>query len=157
MRGDRLMPRIGLQLYTLRDEFARVFQGTLGAVAELGYDGVELHDLHGRAAADVRVRLDEIGLAVAGRHAGLGALESSLPQIVEEAAALGTDRVAISWIDPPESGEEARAAVDRIASVAERARGAGLRLGFHNHWGELRAFDGVSTLDLLRELPSDLL
>ena len=35
---------------------------------------------------------------------------------------------------------------------------AGLRLGFHNHWSELRLLDdGATFLDLLRELPADLL
>jgi len=37
-------------------------------------------------------------------------------------------------------------------------RDAGLRLGFHNHWSELRPLDGGATfLDLLRRLPEDLL
>jgi sugar phosphate isomerase/epimerase len=68
--------RVGLQLYTIRDECARDLEGSLRRVGELGYDGVELHNLYERDAADVRTMLDESGLAVAGLHAGLDAIEN---------------------------------------------------------------------------------
>ena len=44
------MARIGLMLYTVRQDCARDFEGTLRAVASLGYEGVELFDLHGHDA-----------------------------------------------------------------------------------------------------------
>src|SRR5262249_12146172 len=116
--GGRVMPRIGLQLYTIRDECSRDLEGALRAVAELGYDGVELFDLHGHEPATVRAWLDELGLAVAGRHAGLAALEGELPELAEELGVLGCDRLALSWIDPPESAADGRAACERIEAVA---------------------------------------
>jgi sugar phosphate isomerase/epimerase len=152
------MARIGLQLYTIRDECERDLEGTLRAVAEQGYEGVELWQLHGHPAARVRAWLDEVGLVAVGRHARLDVLEGELPALVEELGTLGSDRVAVSWIDPPESRADGLAKVERVASVALRAHEAGLRLGFHNHWSELAPLDGGETfLDLLRELPADLL
>jgi sugar phosphate isomerase/epimerase len=149
---------VGLMLYTVRDECARDLESVLRTVAGLGYDGVELFDLHGHDPALVRGWLDELGLVAAGRHAGLDALEHDLPALAAELAVLRTDRIALAWIDPPESGAEARAAVARIAAIAPRAQELGLRLGFHNHWGELRPLeDGVTTLDLLCALPPELL
>jgi sugar phosphate isomerase/epimerase len=150
--------RVGLQLYTIRDECVRDFERTLRRVAGLGFDGVELFDLHGHDPALVRRWLDDLDLVVAGRHAGLELLETNLPALADELRVLGTERVALSWIDPPESADEARAAVERIAAIARHAQELGLQLGFHNHWGELRAFeDGVTTLDLLCELPPEQL
>jgi sugar phosphate isomerase/epimerase len=150
--------RIGLQLYTIRDECNRDLEATLRAVAGQGYEGVELWQLHGHPPARVRAWLDDVGLAAAGCHARLDALEGELPALAEELGTLGTDRVALSWIDPPESREDGVAKVERVAAAALRAQEAGLRLGFHNHWGELAALDGGETfLDLLRELPADLL
>jgi sugar phosphate isomerase/epimerase len=152
------MPRIGLQLYTLRTVCAADLQGVLRSVGELGFAGVELFDLHGHSAGDVRMWLDDAGLVAAGRHTGLAALESDLPALADELRTLRTDRLALSWIEPPETADDAQAAVRRIAAVAENARECGLRLGFHNHWGELKPLDGdQTTLDLLRALPSDLL
>jgi len=149
---------LGLMLYTVRDECARDLEGVLRTVAVIGYDGVELFDLHGHDPALVRSWLDEHGLVAAGRHAGFDALEHRLPALAAELRVLGTDRIALSWIDPPESAVEARAVVARIGAIASRAQELGLRFGFHNHWGELRPFeDGVTTLDLLFALPPELL
>ena len=151
------MPNVGLQLWTIREECDRDLEGALRRVGEQGYDGVELFQLHGRSALDLRALLDDAGLAVAGRHAGLEAIEEELPQLAAELEALGTDRMAISWIDPSEL-EEPEAAVDRVARAAERAQASGLRLGFHNHWSEVPALaGGASFLELLRALPADLL
>jgi sugar phosphate isomerase/epimerase len=153
-----MIPRVGLQLYTLRGACARDFEGALRSVGELGFDGVELFDLHGQSVDHVRAWLDDAGLVTAGRHATLPVLESELPAIAGELKVLGSDRLAVSWIEPPRTAEEARAVVRRIEAVAEDARERGLRLGFHNHADELHVIDGdQTTLDLLRALPPDLL
>jgi sugar phosphate isomerase/epimerase len=142
--------RIGLQLYTVRDAAAADLAGTLRRAAELGFEGVELHDLHGHAPDDVRALLDAHGLAVCGRHIGLEAAEDDLGGLAGELAALGTDRLVVAWIEPPRTPAAADAAVARLVRAAERAADAGLRLGFHNHEAEVAAqADGRSLLDLL--------
>ena len=149
--------RVALQLYTIRRECERDLEDALRRVGRQGYDGVELFDLHGHEAARVRAWLDDSQLVVAGRHARLEALEEELPALVDELGVLGTDRVAISWIDP-ELLSDPRPVVERIAAAARAARAARLRLGLHNHWSELEPLeDGGSFLDALRELPADLL
>jgi sugar phosphate isomerase/epimerase len=149
--------RVALQLYTIRRECERDLEAALQRLGEQGYDGVELFDLHGHDPRDVRRWLDGAQLVAAGRHARLEALEGELAPLADELAVLGTDRVAISWIDP-ESLSDPRAARERIAAAARAARDAGLRPGFHNHESELSPLDGGGTfLDLLRELPADLL
>ena len=95
------MSRIGLQLYTVRAAAAADLPGTLGRAAALGFEGVELHDLHGHAPLEVRAMLDGHGLAVCGRHVGLEAAEDDLERLAEELSALGTDRLVVAWIDPP--------------------------------------------------------
>jgi sugar phosphate isomerase/epimerase len=146
-----------LQLYTVRDECDRDLEGTLRRLGAQGYDGVELFQLHGHEPATVRAWLDEVGLVAAGRHARLEAIEDELQTLAAELAVLGTDRMAISWIDP-DSLDEPAALVRRIETAARAANEAGLKLGFHNHWSELGQLAGGGTfLDLLRELPADLL
>jgi sugar phosphate isomerase/epimerase len=149
--------RIALQLYTIRGECDRDLAGALRRLAGQGYEGVELFRLHGHEPAQVRAWLDETGLVAVGRHAGLEALEQGLAELAAEQAVLGTDRVALAWVDP-EALERPRELAGRIESVATAAAEAGLRLGFHNHWSELRPLEGGATfLDLLRELPPELL
>lgn len=144
------MRRIGLQLYTVRDAAAADLAGALRRAAELGFEGVELHDLHGHAPDEVRAMLDAHGLAVCGRHVGLEAAEDDLGGLAGELATLGTDRLVVAWIEPPRTPAEADAAVARLVRAAGRAADTGLRLGFHNHDAEVAAqADGRSVLDLL--------
>jgi sugar phosphate isomerase/epimerase len=144
------LARIGLMLYTVREDCARDFEGTLRAVASLGYEGVEFFDLHGHDAATLRGWLDEFGLVACGRHAGLYALETRLPTLAEECATLGTDRLVLSWIEPPSSTDAAKEMAERLAGIARESARLGLRFGFHNHDGEVRPLDdGDSFLDEL--------
>lgn len=139
-------------LYTLRADCERDLEGTLRSVARLGYDGVEFWQLHGHEATQVRDWLDEVGLVAVGTHASMERLETELPTLVDELRVLGTDRVALSFIEP------GPAAAARIEERARAAAGVGLRFGFHNHAAELEPLAGGATfLDLLRELPAELL
>jgi sugar phosphate isomerase/epimerase len=142
--------RVGLMLYTVREDCARDFEGTLRAVASLGYEGVELFDLHGHDAATVRGWLDELHLVACGRHAALDALEARLPMLAAECETLGTDRLVLSWIEPPSSTTAAKEMAGRLAGIAGESARLGLRFGFHNHAGEVRPLDdGKSFLDEL--------
>jgi sugar phosphate isomerase/epimerase len=126
--------RIGLMLYSVRDASSADLQGTLREVAGIGYDGVEVFDLHGHEPETVRAWLDELGLVACARHCRLDEIERSLPALVDEAHALGWTRLVISWVDPAELHDGTLA---RIAAVARAAESAGLELGYHNHDAEV--------------------
>jgi sugar phosphate isomerase/epimerase len=148
------MARLGLMLYTVRDDCARDLAGTLRAVASMGFEGVELFELYGHDPATVRGWLDELGLPACARHASLDAVESEVPALAAEAQALGFRRLVVSWIQPPASTAEADAWVERLTLAARRAGEYDLELGFHNHDGELRPLeDGSTFLDRLLESP----
>jgi sugar phosphate isomerase/epimerase len=139
--------RLGLMLYTVRDECARDFPATLREVAAIGFEGVELFDLHGRTPAEVARVLDETGLAACARHASLDAIESTLPELAAEADELGWRRLVVSWVDPASLGA---ALVGRLDAAAGEAARQGLELGFHNHDAEVRPLEGgPSFLDRL--------
>jgi sugar phosphate isomerase/epimerase len=150
--------RIALQLYTVRDECAKDLAGALARTAALGFDGVELHDLYGHSAPEFRRLLDENGLVACGCHTGLARVESELETVAAELRVLGTDRLVVPWIDPPQTAAEADAACGRLLVAADRTTDLGLRFGFHNHDGELRVQeDGRTLLDRLLDAPADLL
>jgi sugar phosphate isomerase/epimerase len=134
--------RVGLMLYTVREDCARDFEGTLRAVAALGYEGVEVFDLHGHDAAQVGEWLDELDLVACGRHARLDALETRLPELAAECRAVGTDRLVLSWIEPPSSTDAAKRLADRLGEIGRECARHGLRFGFHNHDGEVTPLDG---------------
>lgn len=147
------MSRVALQLWTIRDEAVRDLEGSLRKVGAMGYDGVEMTEV-GHGAAQVREWLDECGLVAAGRHTSLEAIEADLEALADELHTLDSDRLVIAWIDP-ELLADPDPLVERIADAARRAAGAGMRVGFHNHWSEVAPLaDGRTFLDRLRELPA---
>jgi sugar phosphate isomerase/epimerase len=133
------MARIGLMLWTVRGECARAFEPTLREVAEMGYEGVELFDLHGHAPDEVASWLADTGLVAVGRHASLDAIESDLAALAAEARTLGWRRLSVSWVDPSELGPDL---VRRLTAAAASAATHGLELGFHNHDAEVKPRNG---------------
>jgi sugar phosphate isomerase/epimerase len=142
------MSRVGLMLYTVREDCARDFEGTVRAVAALGFEGVEVFDLHGHPAAEVHGWLEELGMEAIGRHALLEAIETSLPELAEEARVLGWRRISVAWIDPAKLGDPELPA--RLGRAAAAAAEHGLELGYHNHDAELQPLaSGEMFLDLV--------
>ena len=67
MNSTRVWP-IALQLYSVRGDMERDFEGTLRKVKDMGYDGVELVGLYGRSPAEVRKAVTDAGLVPLSAH-----------------------------------------------------------------------------------------
>src|SRR6266852_1321802 len=147
------MPQIpiALQMYTLRNETARDFAGTLREVAKIGYAGVDFAGTDGLSAAELRRLLSDLNLQVAGSHTGLDALEGDLNAALDFTQEIGSEFVVCAYL--PE--ERRRSADDyrALAEVLNRAGAAckqrGLQLCYHNHAFEFQRFDGQYALDIL--------
>src|SRR5262249_47989517 len=122
----RRVPRVGLQLWTVREACDRDLERVLRTVGEQGFDGVELFQLHGHTAQQVRAWLDSANLVAAGRHVRMEAIESDMRDVAEELRVLGVDRAAVGWIDP-EALERTDEVVERLADAAGAARDWGIR------------------------------
>jgi sugar phosphate isomerase/epimerase len=152
--SPRLRPFAGLpgiQLYTVRGELAKDFEGTLARLAEMGYREVEFVSTHGRKAADVRAVLDRLGLSAVSRHIAPDAIETDWGRTFGEAAELGCRYLVVAWLPA-----ETRKTVDdwrrwgrRLTRAGEAARRAGLGFAYHNHDFEFRP--------VARRIPFDVL
>ena len=80
---------IGLQLYTVREQAGKDFEGTLRKVAEIGYREVELYSFFDRKAAEVRRSLEDAGLRCVSAHYGVPALREGLAARIDYAKELG--------------------------------------------------------------------
>jgi sugar phosphate isomerase/epimerase len=143
-------PSIGLQLYTVRRELARDFDGTLARVAAIGYRQVEFAGYFGREPAAVRASLERAGLAAPATHVPFEALED-WPRTLEAAAAAGHEWVVVPWIPPEE-----RRTLDGVGRIAERFNRAatatcatGLRFAYHNQEYDFATLEGRVPYDVL--------
>ena len=68
------MKKYGIQLYSLRDVSKDDFEGTLKAVADMGYKMVESAGFFGHDAKTVKGWLEKYGLEICSTHTGFGLL-----------------------------------------------------------------------------------
>lgn len=124
--------RLGIQLYTLRDDLDRDLEGTLAAVSAAGIRWVETAGFHGRTARQFADALARHGLAAISAHVMPPLDLSTVDEVLSDAQTLGYSRVVWPWI-----GEEWRADGVRFGAalkpLGDKLAAAGLRLAYHNH------------------------
>jgi sugar phosphate isomerase/epimerase len=142
---------IGVQLYTLREECAADFPGTLKKVADLGYDGVEFAGLYGLTPSEVRALLDELGLRAASSHVPLEQLENNLVQVIEDQKILGSKFIVCPFIMPDQRTEDNyQKLIEILDQAGAICRQEGISLCYHNHDFELEQLtDGRKVLEAI--------
>ena len=147
------MPKlpIALQLYTVREDAAKDFSGTLGKVAEIGYAGVEIAGYNGMSVRDLKARLDELHLLVAGSHVALDQLENNLSQVVDENLTLGNPHIVVPYLgDDRRTLEGYKKTAEQLNSFGASLQTYGLTLAYHNHAFEFEPLeDGQIGMDIL--------
>jgi sugar phosphate isomerase/epimerase len=149
--ADQRIERLGLQLYTVRTEMAKDFEGTLAKVAAAGYQEVEFAGYFDQDPKKVRAILDRHKLTAPSAHIDYPTVETKLDQAIESARVVGHRFLVNPWID-----EEMRKQPDiwaRVAATFNKAgdtcRKAGIQFAYHNHHFEFVPVNGVMPFDLL--------
>jgi sugar phosphate isomerase/epimerase len=146
--ADRLASHPSVQLYTIREALAADMPAALARLAAIGFRTVEGFDLVGLADR-YAMALPDAGLAMPSAHVTL--LGADLDLVFAAAHRLGVTTVIEPWVDPERwtRRAEVEAIAAELSAAAARAEGAGLRVGYHNHWFELEnRFDGVTALEV---------
>jgi sugar phosphate isomerase/epimerase len=141
---------VALQLYTVRDEMAKDFKGTVRKVGQMGYAGVELAGTGGLSADEMRELLSEAKLKLAASHVGLGPLETELDQVLAYYQGLNTKYLGVPALPTemrnPAGFRKAAAAMNKAGAALKKA---GYALYYHNHAFEFDVIDGVRGIDIL--------
>ena len=137
---------ISIQLYTLRDQLTADLDGTLKALARIGYRKVEHAGFAGKTAAEFKAALRRAGLKATSGHQAIPQPwdEAAWRKQVADAVTIGQRYIVtpvspatFSPTAPPVSNLKTLAAWKAYAADLNRAgaiaRQSGLRFGFHNH------------------------
>ena len=151
---------IAIQLYTVRDQAAADFEGTLKAIKAMGYEGVEFAGLHGKTAAEIKAMCEGIGLTPISAHVPYYDMVADPKGVLSDYAEIGCKYVAIPYLTP-----ECRPGTDGFAKVVENAemlgkaaKELGMTLLYHNHDFEFEKINGKYALEVLYDtVPADLL
>lgn len=147
------LTRIGMQLYTVRRELEKDFEGTLARVAALGYREVEFAGYFKRPPQEVRALLDRHRLTSPAAHVPLSALRGSPQEMIDAARRIGHKYLLVAYLPAEErrSPDDYRRLADLFNEAGERLRKAGLQFAYHNHDFEFAPLGGQVPYDLLLE------
>lgn len=130
--GSRRLKRVGIQLYTLRDDARQNLEQTLTNIAAVGYKDVELLSSmknFGMPPAQLRQLLDRLGLRAPSTHIGAEAFDN-LNAVFDEAGTLGHQYIVLASL-PYGPG---KASLDDYRRWADRLNEAGRQARTHNLW-----------------------
>jgi sugar phosphate isomerase/epimerase len=153
---------IGCQVFPVREQLVQDFDGTLRAIAAVGYRVIEFcsppgfvkmgfASLMGMKASEIRQRINGAGLRVVSCHYQFLELKEHLDERISFAKELGLKQMVVATLAIPESAplDGWKKAADELNKLGERTQKAGIQLGFHNHGFEFQQIGGALIFDEL--------
>ncbi len=143
---------IGLELYSVRHDLEKDALGTLKAVAEMGYEGVEFAGPPKHEAAEIKAMLDETGLKICGWHTPFNMVQDdALEQTIEFNKTIGNPFIIVPGIPGHlvDTREKWIEMAGFFNALADKLAPHGLATGYHNHHTEFTEMDGETPWDAL--------
>lgn len=146
-------PRIGVQLWSVKDEIKQDFEGTLTRIARLGFQGVEFAGEFGpykSNPAGLKTFLDKNKLQCAGAHVGFDQLaDARFEATTAFYKTLGCANLVIP-MDARGASVEGSAAMSReLSALSSKLAPKGMRIGYHNHAQEMAGEVGSTPWDVI--------
>ncbi len=151
--GKSFKGPVGLQLYSLRNEFAKDVPGTLSMVRDFGFRIVELAGTYKLTAAQFRGELDSHALKAVAGHFPYERFRDDAEGVAKEAKVLGMEYAGCAWI--PHEGDfdeaECRDAIATFNKAGEVLARQGLRFFYHTHGYEFQPHGSGTLFDMLMQ------
>jgi len=149
--GPSFSGPIGLQLYSLRDQFAKDVPATLDQVRGFGIEFVELAGTYNLAPEEFKEQLDRRGLRPVSGHFPFELYRDDVEGIARDAKALGVQYVGCAWIphDDPFDEKTCREAAAVFNRAGEALAKRGLKFFYHTHGYEFQPRGDGTLFDLL--------
>lgn len=140
---------IGLQMYSLQEDFDRDTPQTLDQLKAQGFTDLETSVFTKLPAEELRSLLDARGMTCSSHHVRPEHLEKAMEKVIADAKALGAHQVVCPIL--PHKGELDREQVLKGAAAFNRygsaLKAAGLKFAYHNHALDFMAADSPSKPD----------
>jgi len=154
--------RIGVQLYSVKDELPNDFVGTLKKLSAIGYSEVEPYGFDGdkffgHTMKELSGIVKDMGMIITGSHCNVGILPEDTNAKEWDywkkcAASLksGGAKWAIqAWIPEAKTMDDLKRTVAYFNHAGEICKAGGMKFGFHNHYDEFHKIEGEIILDYL--------
>ena len=157
--------KMGLQLYTIRDEMAKDPISSLKKVKSMGYQDFELYGFdseqqtyYGFKTSQFKSILDDLGLTASSCHYGFSPylersesdLMSFVDRCIQGAHTLKTPYITWPWIAPEQRTlENFKRMPSMLNKIGEQVTKAGLGFAYHNHGFEFEDHNGKNGFDII--------
>ena len=144
--------RIGVQLYSFRNEFKTDVPGTLEKISKMGITEVEGGGTYGMSFPDFKALLDKNNLSVTSVGADYKELETNPQAVVDNAKKFGAKYAMCAWV--PHNGDDftiddAKKAVDVFNRAGKLLKENGITLCYHAHGYEFRPYNNETLFDYM--------
>ena len=133
---------VGIELYSVRDELVKDLNGTVTAVAKMGYQVVEFYSPYmnwtDEQAKGVRKLLDDLGIKCPSTHNSAQTLTDNLQKAIDLNGTIGSKAIIIASPPKVQGVDGWKSFAATLTTAAEKLRSAGMVTGFHNHQVEWR-------------------
>jgi sugar phosphate isomerase/epimerase len=142
---------VGLQLYSLRADFAKDVPGTLKRVHDYGFKYVELAGTYNLSPEKFKELLDANQLVAVAGHFPYERYRDDVDGVIREAKALGLKYAGCAWITHEGDFNEktCREAIAVFNRAGEALAKQGLKFFYHTHGYEFQPFEQSTLFDLL--------
>ncbi|MFL6416073.1 MAG: sugar phosphate isomerase/epimerase family protein [Bryobacteraceae bacterium] len=147
---------IGLEIYSVRDEFKKNEINTLEAISGMGYECVEFHSVYAdwtpERAKQIRSQLDRLNLKCYSTHNDKKVFSGDdLKHTIDLNKILGSHYIVLASGGKVTAADEWKQLADLLNKANSVMRRAGLRAGYHNHAAEWKLVDGKLPMQILAE------
>ena len=159
--GKKKIP-IGLELYSVRDMLAKDLNGTVTAVAKMGYECVEFFGPYfawsPEQAKDVRKLLDDLGIKCVSTHNdSRNFMAENLQKAIDLNSTIGSKIIVMASPGRVQNLDDWKKVAAALTEGAQKFKAAGIRAGYHNHQLEWKPIEGTRPLDVLaNNTPADV-
>ena len=138
-------PQISVQLYSVREQAKADYEGTIRAIADMGFRYVEPAGYPGSSAAEAAKLFKELGLQAPSCHGPLP-IGDAAQEIIETAQLMGHKYIITgcpaNFAEDFVSRDSILETAERYCQAAEYAAQFGIQVGYHNHDWDLKDVDG---------------
>lgn len=128
---------IGLQIYTVRNAYAKDPLGTLKKVRAAGYQEIELINLNSIPTETLKSDIQQAGLTAVSGHIALPKSDEEWDQMLGIAQTLGL-KYAIIPFAVYKTADEWKGLAAKLNKLGRASKDKGIQLGYHNHIFEFR-------------------
>jgi len=151
--GKKTIP-VGLEMYSVRTEMDKNIFAPVKAVAKMGYQCMEFYGPYMSwtidQAKEMRKLMDDLSVTCHSTHNGSDSFtDAKISKAIELNSILGSKYIVMASAGRVAGADGWKKVAETLSTSAEKVKGAGLKVGFHNHQTEWKPVDGQRPMDIL--------